>query len=62
MRFNVLHIVSRLPIGGVENMVLREIQYYDKNWLTPSVCCIKEGGPIADKLKKKGIKLISSIG
>lgn len=55
--FNILHVVSRLPIGGVENMLLRVIKGYDKKRFTVSVCCIKEGGEIADELKRLGYKV-----
>lgn len=56
-KFNVLHVVSRLPIGGVENMLLREVQGYNKERFNASVCCIKEGGKIADELERSGYKV-----
>lgn len=55
--FNILHVVSRLPVGGVENMLLRVIEGYDKKRFNVSVCCIKEGGEIADELKRSGYKV-----
>jgi len=54
---NVLHVVSRLPVGGVENMLLKIINAYDKNRFHASVCCIMEGGEIADELKRAGYKV-----
>lgn len=56
-RINILHVVSKLPIGGVENMLFREVQAYNKERFDVSVCCIKEGGKIADKLMKSGYKV-----
>ena len=55
--FNVLHVVSKLPIGGVENMLLNEVKGYDDSRFNVSVCCIKEGGKIADELKKLGFNV-----
>lgn len=55
--FNILHVVTRLPVGGVENMLLKIINSYDKERFNPMVCCIKEGGEIADELKKIGYKV-----
>jgi glycosyltransferase involved in cell wall biosynthesis len=52
--FNILHVVSKLPVGGVENVILREIQGYARNRFHASVCCMKEGGEIAIQLRKAG--------
>lgn len=52
--FNVLHIVSKLPVGGVETMILNEIRGYNKNRFNVIVCCLNEGGEIADQLIKEG--------
>ncbi|MEW6416966.1 MAG: glycosyltransferase [Nitrospirota bacterium] len=54
MIFNILHVVSRLPVGGVENMIFREIVGYDKNRFHASICCIKEGEEIAIQLRNAG--------
>ncbi|MEC4675676.1 MAG: glycosyltransferase [Nitrospirota bacterium] len=55
--FNILHVVSRLPVGGVENMLLKVVRGYDKKRFNVSVCCIKEGGDIADELIRSGHKV-----
>ncbi len=55
--FNVLHVVSSLPVGGVENMLLKVVRGYDKKRFNVSVCCIKEGGDIADELIRSGHKV-----
>jgi len=54
-KFNILHIVSRLPVGGVENMILQEISGYDSKRFNASVCCMKEGGEIAKALEAAGL-------
>ncbi len=51
-KINVLHVVSKLPIGGVENMLLKVVDGYDKKRFNVSVCCIKEGGKIANELRR----------
>lgn len=56
-RINVLHVLSRLPVGGVENMLLKVVKGYDKSWFNVSICCLKEGGEIADELERLGFKV-----
>ena len=54
---NVLHVVSKLTVGGVEKTVFQEITGYDKNKFRGSACCIMEGGEIAEALKGEGVKV-----
>lgn len=56
-KFNILHVVSRLPVGGVENILFKVVTASDKKRFNPFICCIKEGGEIADELKKSGYKV-----
>jgi len=56
-KFNVLHVVTKLPVGGVENMLFKVVTAYDKERFCPVICCIKDGGEVADKLKKSGYKV-----
>ena len=56
-RINVLHVLSRLPVGGVENMLLKVVKGYDKSRFNVSICCLKEGGEIADELERLGFKV-----
>jgi glycosyltransferase involved in cell wall biosynthesis len=57
-KFNILHVVSRLPVGGVENMLFKVVEGYSEEKFNPIVCCIKEGGAIAEKLRESGYKVI----
>ncbi len=52
--FNILHVVTRLPVGGVENMLLKVVKGYDGRRFNVRVCCLKEGGEIADELEAAG--------
>lgn len=56
-QFKILHVVSQLPVGGVENMLLKVVSSYDKKRFKASVCCIRAGGEIADKLRKQGYEV-----
>jgi glycosyltransferase involved in cell wall biosynthesis len=56
-KFNILHVVSKLRVGGVENMLFRVVTAYDKKRFNPVICCISEGGEVADKLKRSGYKV-----
>ncbi len=51
---NVLHVVTILNVGGVEKTVYEEITGYDKKRFRGSVCCIKEGGEVAEALIRRG--------
>lgn len=57
-KYKILHIVSKLPIGGVEKQLFDMVTNYDKELFEAIICCINEGGEIADKLKELGYKII----
>jgi glycosyltransferase involved in cell wall biosynthesis len=52
--FNILHVITRLPIGGAEHMLYKIVTSYDPDKFKVSICCISEGGEIADKLIENG--------
>ncbi len=54
---NVLHVVTKLAVGGVEKIVYEEITGYDKEQFKGSVCCIMEGGETAEALIKDGVRV-----
>ncbi len=56
-KFNILHVVSRLPVGGVENMIMKVVSEYDKSRFNASICCIKEGGAVAEDLIRSGYRV-----
>lgn len=55
--FNILHVMTKMPVGGVENMLLKVVRGYDKERFNVRVCCIKEGGEVADVLIKEGYQV-----
>ncbi len=62
-RFNILHVITRLPVGGVENMLLKVIKGYDSKRFNTTVCCLKEGGDIAEELRRSGynVKILNRM-
>jgi glycosyltransferase involved in cell wall biosynthesis len=55
---HILHVVTRLPVGGVENMIFKVVTGYDKKKFRVTVCCLREGGEIAESLKGAGYEVI----
>ncbi|HHN65914.1 MAG TPA: glycosyltransferase [Nitrospirae bacterium] len=54
----VLHLITGLSSGGVENMLYKVVTRYDRERFNPVVCCIKSGGAVAESLKAEGIGVI----
>jgi glycosyltransferase involved in cell wall biosynthesis len=55
----VLHIISKLPIGGVENQLLLVLKNYDREKFQPFVCSLSEKGEIGQEIEKIGIKVFA---
>jgi glycosyltransferase involved in cell wall biosynthesis len=55
---NILHIMSRLPVGGVENQLLMILEKYDKKKLHPIVCSLSDKGEIGKEIEDYGIEVI----
>lgn len=55
--FNILHVMTKMPVGGVENMLVKVVRGYNKERFNVRVCCIKEGGEAADLLIKEGCQV-----
>jgi glycosyltransferase involved in cell wall biosynthesis len=53
-KFNILHVITSLPVGGAEQMLYKIVTSYDPDKFKVSICCISEGGEIADKLMENG--------
>ncbi len=54
-RMRVMHLIPRLPVGGVENMLYKIVTGYDASRIEATVCCMKEGGAVADMLRDGGV-------
>ncbi len=53
-KFNILHVITSLPVGGAEQMLYKIVTSNDPDKFKVSICCISEGGEIADKLMENG--------
>lgn len=55
----ILHIISRLPLGGVENLLLNTVKNYDKKRFMPCVCSLSDKGVVGAEIERLGIDVIS---
>ena len=51
----VLHLITRLPIGGAERMLLGVLRNLDAARFDSVVCCIQDRGELADEVESLGI-------
>jgi glycosyltransferase involved in cell wall biosynthesis len=54
----ILHIMTRLPVGGVENQLLSILRNYDKSKLSPLVCSLSDKGQIGEEIERDGIEVV----
>jgi len=54
-RHHVLHLITRLPIGGAERMLLGVLRNLDATRFDSIVCCIQDRGELADEVESLGI-------
>lgn len=55
---NILHVISKLPVGGVENQLLMILGKYDRGKLSPIVCSLSDKGEIGREIEEAGIEVI----
>jgi glycosyltransferase involved in cell wall biosynthesis len=55
---NILHIMTRLPVGGVENQLLKVLRSYDRKRLSPLVCSLSNRGEIGKEIEAEGIEVV----
>ena len=51
----ILHLITRLPIGGAERLLVDVVRRLDPERFESVVCCIQAKGPLADELERAGI-------
>lgn len=54
-RRRILHLITRLPIGGAERMLLGVLRYLDGARFDSIVCCIQDRGELAQEVESLGI-------
>ncbi|NOY72577.1 MAG: glycosyltransferase, partial [Gammaproteobacteria bacterium] len=56
---NILHLITKLPVGGAERVLLSIVRNLDSNKFNSVVCCIMEEGELASEVEKLNIPLIT---
>lgn len=54
----ILHLITRLPVGGAERLVVEICTHLDRASFKPMVCCIQERGPLAAELERHAIPVL----
>jgi L-malate glycosyltransferase len=54
----VLHLITRLPVGGAERLLVDIASQLDRNRYESVVCCIQEKGELAQELEALGIPVL----
>ena len=49
----VAFLLTSMPVGGAETLLVNLIDRLDKNRFLPEVCCLKEQGPLGEELAKR---------
>ncbi len=55
----ILHLITRLPIGGAERLLLGILRNLDPNEFESMVCCIQDRGELANEVETLGIPIIT---
>lgn len=56
-RRRILHLITRLPIGGAERMLLGVLRNLDTTRFESTVCCIQDRGELAEEVESLGIQV-----
>ena len=46
----VLFMLTSMPVGGAETLLINLIRRLDRNLIEPEICCLKEPGPLGDEM------------
>jgi glycosyltransferase involved in cell wall biosynthesis len=55
---NILHVIAKLPVGGVENQLSMILRKYDKKKFCSFVCSLSDKGEIGKEIEDYGIEVI----
>ncbi|MEW6570345.1 MAG: glycosyltransferase [Nitrospirota bacterium] len=58
MGLNILHVIPKLTVGGVENQLALILKKYDKKKFPPFVCCLSDRGEIGSEIEAEGTEVI----
>lgn len=49
----VLFVITSMPVGGAETLLVNLIRRLDRDRFAPELCCLKELGPLGEELAKE---------
>lgn len=55
---NILHIIAKLPVGGVENQLAMVVKRYDRERFQPFVCCLSGEDVVGREIEDSGTQVI----
>lgn len=58
-KIRILHLITRLPIGGAERLLLGILRNLDPDEFESVVCCIQDRGELAGEVEALGIPVIA---
>jgi glycosyltransferase involved in cell wall biosynthesis len=50
---NVLFVITSMPVGGAETLLVNLIRRLDRSRFLPELCCLKELGPLGEELARE---------
>lgn len=54
-KLKVIHIITFLPVGGVENLLLNALPRIDQSRFSVKMCCTYRKGDLAESMEKAGV-------
>ena len=55
----VLHLITTMPVGGAENLILTTMRLLDPSRFSSILCCIQDKGPLGLEAERAGFKVIA---
>lgn len=57
----VMFLITSMPVGGAEVLLVNLIRRLDRSRCVPVLCCLKELGPLGDELVAEGVPAASHL-
>ncbi len=48
--FNVMFLITSMPVGGAETLLVNLVRRMDTDRFHPQICCLKERGPLGEEI------------
>jgi len=61
-KIRVLHLITTMPVGGAESLILTTMRNLDARRFSSVLCCIKTKGMLGDEVEKAGFPVIALDG